>query len=84
MATLESRVDRNSPEYQENRAYFTGLVEELRQRIEQARQGGGERAIVKHRSRNKLLARERVELLSFPSAHASCRDGIGGGTRQWR
>ena len=66
MPTLESRVDRNSPEYQENRAYFTGLMEELRQRIEQVRQGGGERAIVKHRSRNKLLARERVELLCDP------------------
>ncbi|HET9981764.1 MAG TPA: carboxyl transferase domain-containing protein [Ktedonobacterales bacterium] len=66
MATLESRVDRNSPEYQENQTYFTGLVEELRQRIEQARQGGGERAIAKHRARNKLLARERVELLCDP------------------
>ena len=66
MATLESRVDRNSPEYQENRAYFSGLVEELRQRIEQVRQGGGERAITKHRARHKLLARERVELLCDP------------------
>ena len=66
MATLESRVDRNSPEYQENRAYFTGLVEELRQRIEQVRRGGGERAIAKHRARHKLLARERVELLCDP------------------
>jgi 3-methylcrotonyl-CoA carboxylase beta subunit len=66
MATLESRVDRNSPEYQENRAYFTGLVEQLRQRIEQVRQGGGERAIAKHRARHKLLARERVELLCDP------------------
>ena len=66
MATLESRVDRNSPEYQENRAYFNGLVAELRQRVEQVRQGGGERAIAKHRARHKLLARERVELLCDP------------------
>ena len=66
MATLESRVDRNSPEYQENRAYFDALVAELRQRVEQVRQGGGERAIAKHRARHKLLARERVELLCDP------------------
>ncbi len=66
MAVLESRVDRSSPEYLENRAYFAGLVEELRQRTEQARQGGGERAIAKHRARNKLLARERIELLCDP------------------
>src|SRR5512146_259495 len=66
MAVLESRIDRSAPEYQENRAYFTGLVEELRQRIEQVRQGGGERAIAKHRARNKLLARERIERLCDP------------------
>ena len=66
MAVIESRVDRNSPEYQENYSYFTGLVEELRQRTEQIHHGGGERAIAKHRARHKLLARERIELLCDP------------------
>jgi acetyl-CoA carboxylase carboxyltransferase component len=66
MAVLESRIDRNAPEYQENRAYFAGLVEELRLRTEHVRQGGGERAIAKHRARKKLLARERIELLCDP------------------
>src|SRR5512146_3362670 len=66
MDVLESRIDRSAPEYQENRAYFAGLVEELRQRSEQVRRGGGERAIAKHRARNQLLARERIELLCDP------------------
>ncbi|MGZ3713924.1 MAG: carboxyl transferase domain-containing protein, partial [Ktedonobacterales bacterium] len=39
---------------------------ELRQRIEQVKQGGGEAAIAKHRAREKLLARERIELLCDP------------------
>src|SRR6185437_2142884 len=66
MAVLESQIDRSAPEYQENRAYFAGLVEELRLRTEHVRQGGGERAIAKHRARKKLLARERIELLCDP------------------
>src|SRR5690348_434646 len=66
MAVLESHIDRSSPEYQENRAYFEGLVAELRERIEQVKQGGGEAASARHRGRNKLLARERIALLCDP------------------
>ncbi|HEV8191994.1 MAG TPA: carboxyl transferase domain-containing protein, partial [Ktedonobacterales bacterium] len=66
MAVLESRVDRSSPEFQENSAYFTGLLDELHARIEQVREGGGAQAIARHRKRDKLLARERIELLCDP------------------
>ena len=63
MAVIESRLDRSDTEYRENVAWFTGLVAELRERIAQAQQGGGENAIARHRARNKLLARERIERL---------------------
>src|SRR5262249_22112940 len=66
MAVLETRIDRSSPAYQENRAYFEGLTGELRQRIAQVREGGGAEAIKKHRAREKLLARERIEQLCDP------------------
>jgi acetyl-CoA carboxylase carboxyltransferase component len=66
MAVLESRIDRSSPEYQENRAYFEELLSELRARIEQVHEGGGTEAIKKHRAREKLLARERIEQLCDP------------------
>src|SRR5262245_40694965 len=66
MAVLESRIDRASPEFQESQAYFTSLVTELRERIAQVKRGGGEDAIAKHRARNKLLARERIETLCDP------------------
>ena len=66
MAVLESRLERSSPEYGENRTYMEGLIAELRERIAQVRQGGGEAAIARHRSRDKLLARERIEHLCDP------------------
>jgi len=66
MGILESRIDRNNSEFQENTYYFQQLLEQLNQRIQQVQQGGGAEAIARHRKRNKLLARERVQLLCDP------------------
>jgi acetyl-CoA carboxylase carboxyltransferase component len=66
MATLESRVTRDSDEFRENAGYFRALLEELRARQQQVRAGGGEDAIARHRARGKLLARERLERLCDP------------------
>src|SRR5579885_1735536 len=66
MGILESRIDRQSSEFKANSAYFQELLAELRARIEQVQQGGGPEAIARHRKRNKLLARERVQLLCDP------------------
>ena len=63
---FQTQIDRNSPEFQANTAYFQQQLEELRQRVEQVQQGGGPEAIAKHRKRNKLLARERIQLLCDP------------------
>ncbi len=66
MATIESRVDRSSVTYAENQRYFAELLAELRARADQVRQGGGDAAVARHRARNKLLARERIERLCDP------------------
>src|SRR6266700_289246 len=66
MAIIETRVDRNSPEFQENAHYLQQQLALLRERIQLVQQGGGEHAIARHRKRNKLLARERVQLLCDP------------------
>src|SRR5437588_10394518 len=66
MSILESRVDRDNPQFQENTRYFQQLLDQLRQRIQQVQQGGGAGAIAKHCKRNKLLARERIRLLCDP------------------
>jgi 3-methylcrotonyl-CoA carboxylase beta subunit len=44
------------------------LLADLEQRLERARAGGGQKAIDRHHSRGKLLARERVERLCDPGA----------------
>ncbi|TMD70374.1 MAG: methylcrotonoyl-CoA carboxylase, partial [Chloroflexi bacterium] len=66
MAIIETRVDRTSPEFQENAHYFQQQLALLSQRIQLVQQGGGEDAIARHRKRNKLLARERIQLLCDP------------------
>jgi acetyl-CoA carboxylase carboxyltransferase component len=66
MAIIETRIDRNSPEFQENAHYLQQQLALLRERIQLVQQGGGADAIAKHRKRNKLLARERIQLLCDP------------------
>ncbi|HXW76540.1 MAG TPA: carboxyl transferase domain-containing protein [Candidatus Eremiobacteraceae bacterium] len=66
MAIIESRIDASSSEFAENRRYFEGLLDELRARTALVMQGGGAAAVAKHRARQKLTARERVERLLDP------------------
>jgi acetyl-CoA carboxylase carboxyltransferase component len=66
MAVLESRVDPSSPEFRANREHNLRLVQDLRARLERVRRGGGDEAVLRHRARGKLLARERIEKLLDP------------------
>ncbi|MGC1381277.1 MAG: carboxyl transferase domain-containing protein [Candidatus Baltobacteraceae bacterium] len=68
MALLESRLDRSSASFQANAARMEGLVTELRERLVAVRAGGGPEAVEKHRRRNKLTARERIERLIDPGS----------------
>src|SRR5579872_3186588 len=68
MGIIESRVDRNSPEFQENARSLQQQIDQLSKNIQLVQQGGGEDAIARHRKRNKLLARERIQLLLDPGA----------------
>jgi 3-methylcrotonyl-CoA carboxylase beta subunit len=63
MTVLPTRIQPTSAAFRENAAAMRALVEELRARQEQVRQGGSARARQRHRDRGKLLPRERVELL---------------------
>lgn len=63
MQVLPTKVDRSSEDYRSNRAAMLERLAEFEQLMEQARQGGGPKYIDRHRSRGKMLARERIELL---------------------
>lgn len=59
-------IDSNSPEYQQSLKRTRTLVQELDRRLEKASFGGGVEAVKRHRSRNKMLPRERMEHLCDP------------------
>src|SRR5665213_1628650 len=65
MALLESRIERTD-DFARRRARMDALVDELRERSARVAAGGGERAVERHRSRGKLLARERIDRLVDP------------------
>jgi acetyl-CoA carboxylase carboxyltransferase component len=55
-------------DFQANAERMERLVVELRERLVAVRAGGGSEAVEKHRRRNKLPARERVERLLDPGS----------------
>jgi acetyl-CoA carboxylase carboxyltransferase component len=60
---VPTNVDRHDPSFKANRAAMMSMVEELDHLLQRASEGGGPRAIERHRGRGKLLVRERVALL---------------------
>src|SRR6185369_6766075 len=68
MSVLESKLDTRSPAFAANRAAMAALVDDLRARIAEVEQGGGEVARRRHLGRGKLLPRERVRALLDPGS----------------
>jgi acetyl-CoA carboxylase carboxyltransferase component len=66
MAVLTSQLDREAAEFARRRERMEQLVAEVRERTAQVALGGGEKAMERHRSRGKLPARERVDMLVDP------------------
>ena len=63
MYRIESHIDTNSPEFQENREHMSGLVAEFKERLAEVKMGGPPKATEKHKARGKLTVRERLDLL---------------------
>ncbi len=67
MTTLSSRVE-HDVQFEQRRARMQALVDELRERTASVAQGGGQASVERHRSRGKMTARERVDLLVDPGS----------------
>ena len=67
MQVLKSNIKTDSPEFKQNEKNFLELMAQYREAMSVAMQGGGESAVAKHKKRNKLLARERIDLLIDPN-----------------
>ncbi len=63
MEVLTSLIQKNSEEFQHNSFAMKKFVEDLKNKIQVTKLGGGEEAIQKHKSRGKLTARERIDAL---------------------
>jgi acetyl-CoA carboxylase carboxyltransferase component len=66
MAVLTTQVARDDT-FEQRRSRMEELVAELRERSARIAQGGGEKAVERHRSRGKLTARERIDRLTDPA-----------------
>jgi acyl-CoA carboxylase subunit beta len=65
---LRTAVDPRDPTFGERRDAMSGLLREMEGLLEKASEGGGARALERHRSRGKLPVRERVALLLDPGS----------------
>ena len=67
MQVLKSNIRTDSEEFKQNEKNMFALMAQYREAMGEAMQGGGESAVAKHKKRNKLLARERIDLLIDPN-----------------
>ncbi|HLP00206.1 MAG TPA: carboxyl transferase domain-containing protein [Fimbriimonas sp.] len=68
MEPIVSKIDVNDDEHKLNREAMQAILDDYRARMDVAQQGGGPDAVAKHKSRGKLLARERIEQLIDPGS----------------
>tara|TARA_B100002052_G_scaffold34589_2_gene26653 strand:- start:2428 stop:4035 length:1608 start_codon:yes stop_codon:yes gene_type:complete len=68
MDILKSGIDTESNDFIKNTKKMKSLVKELNEKILFAQTGGGQEAIKRHRSRGKLLPRERINFLIDPGS----------------
>ena len=60
---INSTINPRSDEFEANRQHMQTLVDDLREKIAQISQGGGEKYQKRHTERGKLLPRERINAL---------------------
>ncbi len=63
MAVLSSKINVNSAKAKENREEMLALIDRLNTHLQESLSQGKDSTIARARKRNKLLARERIELL---------------------
>ena len=61
MPVLTTTVDPNSDTFRANRRALQEAVDVVAEQLAEARAGGGERYVQRHKERGKLLAHERIE-----------------------
>jgi len=65
---IGSNPDRNSDSFKDNETRMQKIVDKLKSRVDVIVKGGGEKAIARHTSRGKLVARDRIQRLLDPGS----------------
>ncbi len=60
---MKTAIDPTSEQFATNREHMVAKVDDLAQQHAKALEGGGEKYVARHHKRDKLTARERIELL---------------------
>ncbi|MGH1428636.1 MAG: carboxyl transferase domain-containing protein [Arenicella sp.] len=63
MTVLKSKIDRYSDDFLENQQHMQNQVDDLTNKISDIKLGGGVRYQQRHQSRDKLLVRDRIDVL---------------------
>ncbi len=63
MQTIQTKLDIRSEEFSKNRMDMIEMIDEINELLEQVAEGGGEEAMNRLRSRDKLPIRERISLV---------------------
>ncbi len=63
---IQSHIDPGNPEFRDNASAYEAIIDRHRNMMHRAMAGGSPAAVKKHRERNKLLPRERIDLLIDP------------------
>lgn len=65
---IDGTLDKSNKDFIENSQAVQPVIDDLHKRINLVRQGGGSKAVELHKSRKKLLARERIDELCDPGS----------------
>ncbi|MEH6589882.1 MAG: carboxyl transferase domain-containing protein [Halioglobus sp.] len=68
MPLIKSKVNTRTEEFAHNAEQMQGLVNDLRAKLQNIKQGGGEKSCTRHVGRGKLLPRDRVAGLLDPGS----------------
>ncbi|MCP5464718.1 MAG: methylcrotonoyl-CoA carboxylase [Deltaproteobacteria bacterium] len=68
MSTLSSQIKTNDASFKENQQSFSKIIASWQEKQELVMQGGGAKAVERHRARQKFLPRERIDKILDPGS----------------
>lgn len=63
MEVIQSSISTQTESYEKNYQHHDALRSELQEKLSRVQKGGGEKYVSKHRSRKKMLPRERIDFI---------------------